>query len=83
MDKSFICTADTLIKEANKILTDHGLCKEKEILCLVKSASVIVWNNADPDIDESFVHWITDIELSFVERIAELHWERIAVYLSD
>ncbi len=83
MDKSFICAADTLIKEADRTLTDHGLCKEKDVLCLVKSASAIIWNNANPDVDESFVHWITDIELSFVERIAELHRERIAAYLGD
>lgn len=83
MDKSFICTADTLIKEANKILTECGLSKEKDVLCLVKSASVIVWNNADPNVDESFVHWITDVELSFVERITELHRDRIEIYLSD
>lgn len=83
MDRSFICAVDTLIKEADKILTDHGLSKEKDVLCLVKSASFIVWNNADPDVDESFVHWITDIELSFVERITELHRDRIETYLSD
>jgi len=69
--------------QGSKILTDQGLSKEKEVLCLVKSASVIVWNNADPDTDESFVHWITDIELSFVERITELHRDRIEIYLSD
>lgn len=83
MDKSFICAVDTLIKEANKTLTEYGTSKEKDVLCLVKSASAIVWNNADPDTDESFVHWITDIELSFVERITELHRDRIAIYLSD
>lgn len=83
MDKSFICTTNTLIKEADKTLTEYGLSKEKDVLCLVKSASVIVWSNADPDVDESLVHWITNVELSFVERITELHRDRIAVYLSD
>ena len=83
MDKSFICAVNTLIKEADKTLSEHGLSKEKDILSMVKSASAIIWNNADPDVDESLVHWITDIELSFVERITVLHRDRIETYLSD
>ena len=83
MEKSIICAANTLIKEADRTLTEYSLQMEKEVLSMVKSASALIWNNANPNTEEFLIYWITDIECSFVERITELHREQIKQYLSE
>lgn len=83
MEKIIIYTINTLIKEADKILIEYGLQMEKEVLSMVKSASALIWNNAEPELDENFVYWMAGIENSFVERIMELHKEQIKQYLAE
>lgn len=83
MEKSIICAVDTLLKEADRTLTEYGLKMEKEVLSMIKVTTALIWKNANPITEEYLIHWITDIECSFVERITELHREKIQLYLSE
>lgn len=81
--EKIICAVNMLLKEADRVLMEYGLIMEKEVLSMVKSASALIWNNANPITEEYLAYWITDIEYSFVERITEMHKEQIQLYLSE
>lgn len=49
---------------------------------MIKVASDLIWNNANPDIDESWVYWITSKELYIAEYIGELHKEGLRKYFA-
>lgn len=82
MGKSIILSADLLIREAEKLLRAHGLLAEQEAIGIIKVASDLIWNNANPDTDESLVYWITSKELYIAEYIGELHKEAIREYFA-
>lgn len=82
MDITIKIVADLLVHNAEYLLKKYGLAVEHKVLEMVKTASNLIWNNADHKTDESWVHWITSKELYVVEYIGELHKESARKYLS-
>lgn len=80
MEKPIMISANLLVCEAEKLLKKHGLLVEQEVMEMIKGASDIIWNNADPNTDESWMHWITSKELYIAEYIGELHRETVKKY---
>lgn len=83
MEKVIIDTAQGIVSEANRLISNGGLQTERRALNLIRIASFLIWNNASMESEEHLVHWITDIELSFMDRIVKLHEERIKQYLNS
>lgn len=79
MDKGIITVALRLMSEAKKIAREEGLDKENEIINLVKTTSFLVWNNADPEIEEdyAFTMQVSEWECEMVDLLAELHHQRL------
>lgn len=83
MDMTIKMIAELLVYEAERLLKDHGLASEGKVLEMIKMASSLIWNNADPATDEYWVHWITSKELYVAECIGELHKEAAKKYLGS
>jgi len=77
MEKSIMLSVDLLVCEAEKLLKKCGLLVEQEVIGMIKVASNLIWDNANPDTDESWVYWIASKELYIAEYIGELHKEAI------
>lgn len=75
-------SADFLIHEAESVLKRYGLLAEEVALSLVKVATELIWNHANPETDEKWVHWITDKEIHIKGMILALHKQRIEQRLS-
>lgn len=80
MDKELYLVIARLMKEAKHVLAEEGLDKEKEVVNLIKTTSFLAWNNTAPEdeCDYTFVTgMIADWECSMVDKITELHHQRI------
>lgn len=80
MDKELYLVINRLMEEAKHILDNEGLDKEKEVMNLIKTTSFLAWNNADPENECDYIFvtgMIADWECMMVDKITELHHQRI------
>lgn len=83
MKDGILISADLLVRTAEKLLVEHGLLLENEVLGIIKAASNLIWDNADPEEDEKWVYWITSRQLYVEEYIVELHKAEIRKYFAE
>lgn len=77
MNKAIKLSVDLLVCEAEKLLREYGLLAEQAVVGIIKVASDLVWDNANPDTEVSWVDWMTSQELYIAEYIGELHKETV------